>query len=501
MTYIRRLVRGDSVYLYEVTSYRDKETGKVRQKSVYKGREIIKDNTVTVRKPMNRITARKVLDSAPYIMYRFAEDFGIQDSFISALDGLTNIREAARRIVILAAGSIMGSFGSIDLHTGIHDGSVKEDRDLTDFIGSENPVIIPILERSLSGRIVKSFGSSGIVYDLSAIRYFGSENDLAGYGHYNHSNGGKKEINFMLAVTRDHGRPVHHRILAGSIVSVSTIKNFVSELTDFGIASIMIVMDRCFYSKKNILDLKRYSLIGVIPATLTLYRDLLSKSRGIENSRNPIPSGNDTIFHMESSVEGTRYIVFFSTKLRAEKIQPFYAGLSGMERDLHEMQDQEFDSGQDMIISVMKAAGKMLKYIEIIPSGKAFTYRLKHNAIQARTNRMGFFVLFTNSRMSAEDILRIYRQKDVVGKAFMHSKQCMQPLHARSERGTRARMFLSILGYSILAMIASRSGFTYQQAEKIISGIKEVVYRNGSHSVVELTKEQKELLEKISIEL
>ena len=500
MTYIRRLVRGNNVYLYEVTSYRDKETGKVRQRSEYKGKEIIKDNTITVRKPRNRITARKVLDSAPYIIYRFAEDFGIQDSFISALDGFTNIREAARRIVILAAGSIMGSFGSIDLHTGIHDGSVKEDRDLMDLAGSLDPDIISILERSLSGRIVKSFGSSGIVYDLSAIRYFGSENDLAGYGHYYHSNGGKKEINFVLAVTRDHGIPIHHRILSGSIVSVSTVKNFVSDLMDFGIASIMIVMDRGFYSKKNILDLKRYSLIGAIPATLTLYRDLLSRSRGIENSRNYIPSGNDTIFHMEHSVEGTRYIVFFSTKLRADKIQAFYSNLSDMERDLHEMQDQEFNSEQDMIRSVT-AAGKMLKYIEIIPSGKAFTYRLKHNAIQARTNRMGFFVLFTNTRMSAEDILRIYRQKDVVEKAFMHSKQCMQPLYARSERGTRARMFLSILGYSIMAMIASRSGFTYQQTEKIISGIKEVVYTNGSHSVVELTKEQKELLEKISIEL
>ena len=55
---------------------------------------------------MNRITARKVLDSAPYIIYRFAEDFGIQYSFISALEGLTNIREAARRIVILAARSM-----------------------------------------------------------------------------------------------------------------------------------------------------------------------------------------------------------------------------------------------------------------------------------------------------------------------------------------------------------------------------------------------------------
>ena len=115
---------------------------------------------------------------------------------------MTNIREAAKRIGILAARSMTGSYGSIDIHTGAHDGSVKEDRDLTDFIGSENADIISILEHSLSGRIVKSFGSSGIVYDLSAIRYFGSENDLAGYGHYYHSNGGKKEINLVFAVTR-----------------------------------------------------------------------------------------------------------------------------------------------------------------------------------------------------------------------------------------------------------------------------------------------------------
>ena len=75
---------------------------------------------------------------------------------------------------------------------------------------------------------MKSFGSPGIVYDLSAIQYFGSCNDLAGYAHYYHSNYGNKEITFVLAVTRDHGIPVHHRILPGRIVSVSIIENFVS---------------------------------------------------------------------------------------------------------------------------------------------------------------------------------------------------------------------------------------------------------------------------------
>ena len=90
-----------------------------------------------------------------------------------------------------------------------------------------------------------------------------------------------------------------------------------------------------------------------------------------------------------------------------------------MWRKVTDLQDQEFNSQQDMIRSVTKAAGKLLKYIEIRSSGKTFTYRLKHNAVQARTNRMGYFVLFTSTRMSADDILRIYRQKDVVEKAFM----------------------------------------------------------------------------------
>jgi hypothetical protein len=73
----------------------------------------------------------------------------------------------------------------------------------------------------------------------------------------------------------------------------------------------------------------------------------------------------------------------------------------------------------------------------------------------------------------------------------MHSKPHMEPLYARTDAGTRARMFLSIPGYTVMAMIVSTCGLTYGETEKIMSGIREVVYTNGTHSVVELTKEQK----------
>ncbi|WP_287961154.1 hypothetical protein [Acidiplasma sp.] len=197
------------------------------------------DGKTVIQEPRKRIMVRRVIESAPYIMYRHAEDFGIVDDFIPAISGFTNMRDAAGRIVELAAMDMFGSTGSIEMHTGIRDGTVKENRDLIDFIGSENPHIAAVLQRSISKRIVKEFGSSGIVYDLSAIRYYGKNNDLAEYGHYYHSNRENREINFVMAVTGDSGIPVHHRIMPGNIVSVSAISNLVMELKDFDIHSVI----------------------------------------------------------------------------------------------------------------------------------------------------------------------------------------------------------------------------------------------------------------------
>ena len=137
--------------------------------------------------------------------------------------------------------------------------------------------------------------------------------------------------------------------------------------------------------------------------------------------------------------------------------------------------------------SFMKTADNMLKYAEIMPSGNTFSHWLKHNEVQGETNRMGYFVLFTDTKMSAEDILRKYGQKNVVGKAFMYSIPCMQPLYARYESGTSSSLFFSIYSYTIKAMMPSMSGMTYQQTEKIILSIKEALSTSGSHSVVELT--------------
>jgi len=62
-------------------------------------------------------------------------------------------------------------------------------------------------------------------------------------------------------------------------------------------------------------------------------------------------------------------------------------------------------------------------------------------------------------------------------------------------------MFLTVLGYTLLAIIAEKCRISYNQALNTISGMREVVYSSGVHAPVEYTKEQKEILEKLKLKL
>ena len=501
MTFTRKIVKNGHTYLYEVRSYREK--GRVRQAVRYLGKEIEKDGKREVFPPRYRREIRKVLDSSAYILFRMAEDNGFTMEYEDALQGLTNIPQAAMKIVMLAAELIAGREHSIHIHAGIPELKEKEVRDIVDLVGRKDPDIISILERSMAPAIMRKYGSSGIVYDLSAIRYYGTENDLVSYGHYYHLNGENREINFVLAVTRKGGIPVHHRPLAGSIPSVTTISTFTKELKDFGISSILIVMDRGFYSSQNMRELNDYGVIGALPSTVAMHDELILESKDIENSRNYFQYGDETIFLKEKRVNGYRYVVFFSPRLRTRRLESFYYTLSEREKNLDVLKGKRFQSQSDMAKTVEEELKGFSNLVDVKYdfNEMTFSYQLKHKAIQRKTNRFGYTVLITNTGIAANELLRIYREKDVVEKAFSHIKPHLEPFFSRSEGGTRARLFLTVLGYTLVAMIAEKCGISYNQVLKTISGIREVVYSDGSHSHTEYTKEQRKLLEKLKIEL
>ncbi|MGC8515128.1 MAG: IS1634 family transposase [Thermoplasmata archaeon] len=262
-------------------------------------------------------------------------------------------------------------------------------------------------------------------------------------------------------------------------------------------------MARRYYISDYMADLKDYSWLGAIPSSLKVHDALIDDSGDIDNSRNYMQYGNETIFYREERIHGTRYIVYFSPRLRSRRIESFFAQLSERETGLKELGKTRFKTQQDLIGSVESALKGFRRLIDVQYDKKklSFSYSLRHKAIQRRNNRLGYTVLITNTLFPATEILRMYWQKDVVEKAFSHVKPHLEPFFVRKEEGTRARLFLTILAYTLAAIITERCNITYESAMKTMAGICEVIYSNGSHAHVEYTKDQRELLEKLKIDL
>ena len=75
---------------------------------------------------------------------------------------------------------------------------------------------------------------------------------------------------------------------------------------------------------------------------------------------------------------------------------------------------------------------------------------------------MSFTILFTNTRLTAESVPRIYRDKDAVKKSFSHLKSHPEPFFSRFESSTRAMLFLTVLGYIMVAIIAANGDVSYK---------------------------------------
>jgi len=187
-----------------------------------------------------------------------------------------------------------------------------------------------------------------------------------------------------------------------------------------------------------------------------------------------------------------------------KKLESFYYTFSQKEKNLDVLKGKSFHSSKDMVKSVEEELNGFKNIVELKYDfkGMKFSYELNHKAIQRKTNHFGYTVLVTNTGIAANDLLKIYREeKDAVEKSFSHIKPHIEPLFPRSEKGTRARMFLTVLGYTLLAIIACKCGITYNQALNTISGMREAAYSSGAHAPVEYTKEQKEILEILKLKL
>ena len=526
MAFIRRVLNKNTgnYYVYEIRSYREKETKKVKQESIYLGIEVEKNGKKEIIPPKRKRTGlREILDHGTHMaLYNIAKEFQLPEILQESLAISTRIDNIGMKIVVLAINKITSDMTIRSAQNWFSRSSLKERIELTsddftpkkvrgviDLLSESKPDVTGIIEQTITNRIKELYPNDldVAVYDLTALTYYGDENDLAQYGH-EYRVTGEKQINMIMGVTLKNKLPLHHKTLPGKIVSVSTIHSFVKELKLSGVKDVVLILDRGFYSKRNINEIINagYDVIGALASHLKITKNALTKSVKIENSRNLLKYPDHVIFSKEFKEDDFRVLVYHDVEKKDRQIRSFYEGLAEVENRLEEISGEKYDTRTDLEEELEGICRHYRAYFNFKFKKSyrrwTFTYTLKHNSIQRTTNKYGKTVLFTTTDLSVADVLKAYRERDVIEKVFQLMKRNgLTPVKTTREESTRSRILLSYVGYLMLSLLRLKldEGTSLDHCLKTLAEVREVSFKDGSLELPELTKPQKEIMKMVGL--
>lgn len=267
-------------------------------------------------------------------------------------------------------------------------------------------------------------------YDTTSITSFSKCLSQVRYG-VNKEHDRLPQINLALLFGEISNLPFYYRKLAGNIPDVKTLKPLLADMDFLGFSKVKLVMDRGFYSQDNINALYTNHLKFLVAAKISLsfvkqeldqirvtmrswehYHqgyDLFACSRPINwKYTHRRPYKGDVIkedrrmylhiyYNAEKAVESERNLHTLLSELQAELA-------SGKRNPEHEKQ--------------------YAKYFTVTSTPKrGITVTAKDEALAEAKKNHGYFVLLSNEIKDPIEALEIYRNKDLVEKAFGNLKE------------------------------------------------------------------------------
>jgi len=239
------------------------------------------------------------------------------------------------------------------------------------------------------------------------------------------------QINIALLFGEESNLPFYYRKLAGNIPDVKTVKNLLADINLLGYDKIKLVMDRGFYSEANINDLYQSHLKFLIAAkvSLKLVQSELDKVRdSIRTWTNysqkydlySCSTKIDWAYSQDRPYKGDTlkekrrmYLhLFFNGERALEDEKNFNTMLCTLQGEL--------ESGK----KVQEHEKQYAKYFDSKSTPiRGTKVTVRQDVVNEAKKNYGYFTLLSNEVKDSIEALEIYRNKDLVEKAFGNLKE------------------------------------------------------------------------------
>ncbi|MDY7026952.1 MAG: transposase [Spirochaetota bacterium] len=343
-----------------------------------------------------------------------------------------------------------------------------------------------------------------IVFDITSFSSYGKSIDYLEWG-YNRDKETMPQVNLGVVYGRPLDLPIFYSLYPGSIHDVSTLTNILTELNILSLEATTFVLDKGFYSASNLSKMKEIGHVIPLPLRTKGERALVEKHQGsIRSSEYAVPRNTHVLYCVAEklslgNVEYRAY-VYLDEKRGADEKEAFLKSIMECERYI----EKEGYRGKAQLTDFFtERKPALLPYFGLHKNGSRYELQRDTEAIDATLARMGMFVLITNTDLSGEQSLQLYREKDGVEKCFdsLKNNLSLKRLCIHSQEALEGLLFIefiSLILYSAISKGMRESGLntslTIPEVLFELRKIKKIRFGRKKTMISEISKGQRKIL-------
>jgi transposase len=493
MSFIRKIKKGNKVYLAEVENVRI--DGKVVQRHIrYVGKEA--DGKTILSSSISDAEIESVKLHGPLlVLNHLSKEIGLSAILGSHGDEILSL-VFAHCHDYKSINEMSRWFERTDLNMVLNIDKLTE-RKLLKALDSIESCNLEELQEKIFKKVQSKYKlspSGGVVYDVTNTYLYGKKCPLARYGKDKSGIKGRPLVQIGLAVTKDEGVPMFHKSFDGNISDSRTLQDLTTLCKSYDIKSGLFIYDRGITSASNIKEIQALGWDSVcgIKSNEKLKKEvdsLISKG-DLVNIKYRVKR-NNTIFYVHAKeykykeIKGKLLICFNEKK----------------KKDLRESRYDEILAAQELL-----QKGKKIK-----PGLECFftkTFKLKKGEIEKAEKYDGFSFVFSTKRLANKDIIDLYfKDKDIAEKAFQTIKGIvkLRPIRHWLYNRVIAHIFICYLSYLLLSLLRlklKKLNISPIEALRELDSLYKVYIKDPKKNfrvskVVALNKKQEEILKTI----
>jgi len=391
---------------------------------------------------------------------------------------------------------------------------------------SHEPALAASLTSQRISEILSSIGTDGkqtflakwiskvleddyICYDITSVSSYSELNEFIKWG-YNRDNEKLPQLNLAMLFGQKSALPVYYHRIPGSISDVSTLRNLLLTFKTLDVTRMHYVMDKGFYSRKNVDALvenrDRFTLS--VPLTnkwlLEAIDDVYENIHGPDGYRKL----DDEILYVHSRL-------YSWGKQKRRCYLHMYYNATNRARDVDKFNEKllqykaEIESGKP-VADHQKAYEDFI--IQKTTPKRGLQVSFNSVAVSQHISRYaGFQALLSNGIKDPVEAMRVYRDKDAVEKCFDDLKNSldMKRLRMHTAATVDGRLFVQFIALILISAIRKElrsSGliekYTVRELLQEMKTLTKVKY-SGKYGYIltEITKAQRDILKALDITL